>query len=123
MSEMLENVARHAESLTRRRFIKSAVGASVAVSAWAAGVLDAFASCGIPNCCSNPYSRCNPNCGSLRAVACCCLEYQDCPGGTCCNNSNSYCWYCVDCSLRDWECIECPACNCSAANFLGRTAA
>jgi hypothetical protein len=137
MAQILEIVENNLEVLTRRRFVKSLVGVSAASVAWAAGVRDAFACgtfgtnywlCSDPqgNSCGNCRNCPNcPTCGSLNRVACCCLANPvQCPGGTCCS-CNFWAWYCTDCSLHDYECIECndPSCKCSTANYLGHAPA
>jgi hypothetical protein len=132
MSHLLEVLENNVDSFSRRRFMKAIVGASAAIVAWAAGARDAFASCGITIGATPGYSHCNPACSpSLHALHCCCLIWSTaCSGGLCnCANCSNCCsgggcspwaWYCTDCDLKDWECMECYCGCCSAANYLGR---
>ena len=123
MALTLSILERYGARLTRRRFIRSMAVSCAAVAAWAAGTRTALATCGPePNCCGNVFQGCQPNCGGLYAVACCCLSYPtQCPNNQCCvGYSGTWCWYCVDCSSHTWECMECDACGCSAAIYIGR---
>jgi hypothetical protein len=127
VSRMIAILGKPATTLSRRGFVKTLSGASIAGVAWMAGVRDAFASYCYPTTGTGNYG-CGGSCpGSLHRVHCCCLEFTSmCSGGVCPDScscaSNHWVWYCTDCSSQDWACMECPNCRCSAANYQGHYA-
>src|ERR1700737_4168052 len=126
MAQIFNLLEARIDSMSRRRFFRNAIGGSVALAAWAAGVRSAYAYCSATIGGAPPYSHCNPPCpDGLRPVFCCCLAYaNNCAGGVCnCANcgrpGDVWAWTCVDCDGKSWACLECPCGNCSAANYAG----
>lgn len=116
MSKSLELLSRTADGLSRRRFMRAAMGTTAAVAGTLAGSkLTVLASAKTPPPC--PYGTHPVNC-------CCLVNYTSCCSccGCGCNGQTAYAWFCTD-SNGDWQCYECPNSpmghTCSSANWWG----
>jgi hypothetical protein len=126
MSPLLDLLARASGPLMTNGLFSGLVSASVAVTAWVAGGQKAVA-----DMCSTGDEKDGPNqkpeggfgqppCSGFIPMACCCLSYANpCPNGVCSDQTACWSWFCVDNDLRDWECIECQAQECSIAYYFG----